>query len=232
MTFTNKMKKINNVLCFIFLLLYLSANFKSMQYIGNIVTKNKIDVSEFLLVTDDISSVNMGIPTIIVGWSLVKELFPDQDILNKQINENITWTFSKREKRYKYEQDIEDFVKMCIKRMLENINYKFFNYLVASPEKRKNFVNFVNRGGCYMYYNARFLYVYSPNSKMTIGLSLTDLRYAGIKIKSFLSMLNIEDNNFIANNLDFLSNDSLILLKDNVKVAAYLNYLKNSDIYI
>jgi hypothetical protein len=203
-----------------------------MRYIGNIVTKNKIDVSEFFLVTDDMSSVDTTVPTIVIGWSLVKEIFPEQNILESDIKDNISWTFSKREKRCKYEQDIENFVKMCTEKMLENINYKFFNYLVASPEKRKNFVNFINRGGCYMYYNARFLYVYSPNSKMTIGLSLTDLKYIGIKIKSFLSTLNIEGNNFIVNNLDFLSNDSLNLLKDNIKVAAYLNYLKNSDIYI
>lgn len=203
-----------------------------MRYIGNIVTKNKIDVSEFFLVTDDMSSVDTTVPTIVIGWSLVKEIFPEQNILESYIKDNISWTFAKREKRCKYEQDIESFVKMCTEKMLENINYKFFNYLVASPEKRENFVNFINRGGCYMYYNARFLYVYSPNSKMTIGLSLTDLKYIGIKIKSFLSMLNIGGNNFIVNNLDFLSNDSLILLKDNIKVAAYLNYLKNSDIYI
>jgi hypothetical protein len=92
-------------------------------------------------------------------------------------------------------------------------------------------VDFVNRGGCYMYHNSRFLYVYNPNSKMTIGISLMDLRYAGVKIKSFISMLDIDGNNFITNSLDFIDENSFILLKDNIKVAAYLNYLKNSSIY-
>ena len=202
-----------------------------MKYIGNIVTKNKIEISEFFLVTDNINSIDNRVPTIIVGWSLVKELFPEQDILIPNIKENLVWTFSKREKRYKHEQDIEEFIKRCCENMIEAVNYKFFNYLVASPEKRKSFVHFINRGDCYMYHNAKFLYIYSPSSKVTIGLSLVDLKYVGIKIKSFISMMNIEGNNYIVNNLNFLSQESFALIKDNVKVAAYLYYLKNSTIY-
>ena len=202
-----------------------------MKYIGNIVTKNKVDVSEFFLVTDDITNIDNTNPTLIVGWNLVKEYYPNQDILHSSISENITWTFSKREKRYRYEIDIVDFVQKCTEKLLTNINYKFFNYLTASPEKRKSFIQFVNRGNCYIYHNSRFAYIYSPNSKMTIGISLVDLKYVGIKIKSFLSMLNVEGNNSIINNLDFLSEESLSIIKGNVKVAAYLHYLKNPTIY-
>lgn len=202
-----------------------------MKYIGNIVTKNKVEVSEFFFVTEDINEVEKTIPTLIIGWSLVKELFPNQDILDSTIESNITWTFSKREKRYRYEADIVNFITTCTEHMMNNVNYRFFNYLVASPEKRKSFIQFVNRGGCYMYHNARFIYIYSPNSKMTIGISLTDLKYVGIKIKSFLSMLNIEGNNSIINSLEFLTEESLPLIKDNVKVVAYLHYLKNPNIY-
>jgi hypothetical protein len=202
-----------------------------MKYIGNIVTKNKIEVSDFFFITEDINAIDKTIPTLLVGWAIVKEFYPEQDILNPHINEMTSWTFSKREKRYRYEEDIEKFMEKCVDKMKENVNYKFFNYLTASPEKRKNFLNFTNRGGCYIYHNARFLYVYSPNSKMTIGLSLTDLKYVGIKIKSFISMLNIDGNNAIINNLDFITEQSLTLIKDNIKVAAYLYYLKNSSIY-
>lgn len=210
---------------------YFCKNLSYMKYIGNIITKNKLEVSEFFNVTEDFSKVDIKIPTLIIGWAKVKELFPDQDILNSKIDENVYWTFSKREKRYKYEQDIEAFMSNTIQKIEDNVNYKFFNYLTAAPEKRKGFVDFVNRGGCYMYHNSRFLYVYNPNSKMTIGISLMDLRYAGVKIKSFISMLNIDGNNFITNSLDFIDENSFILLKDNIKVAAYLNYLKNSSIY-
>lgn len=198
-----------------------------MRYIANIVSKNKIVLSDFFHVTDTISAIDKNVPTLIIGWSLVKELFPEQDILNKKISENVTWTFSKREKRYQYERDIEEFVKVCVQKMGENVNYKFFNYLLASPEKRKSFLDFVNRGGCSIYYNSRFLYVYNPNSKMTIGVSLTDLKYVGVKIKAFLEMLNLEGKNLITNKIDFIGEDSLFLIKDNIKSVAYLNYLKN-----
>lgn len=202
-----------------------------MRYIGNIVTKSKIEVNEFFLVTKDFSQIDKSVPTLIVGWSLVQELFPDQDILSSKIEENISWTFSKREKRYRFEEDIEDYVKKCIKNMGENVNYKFFNYLTASPEKRKNFVAFVNRGNCYIYHNTKFLYLYNPLSKMTIGLSLMDLQYVGINTKHFLSMLDVDGTNFFISNFDFIGENALILIKDNIKAVPYLNYLKNSNIY-
>jgi hypothetical protein len=71
-----------------------------MKYIGNIVTKSKIEVSSFFNVTSDFNSIDTNTPTLIIGWSYVKELFPEQDILNEKINDNVLWTFSKREKRY------------------------------------------------------------------------------------------------------------------------------------
>ena len=213
------------------LFLSLQKNPPPMKYIGNIVTRTKLEINEFFLITDNLENIDKTVPTLIVGWSLVKELYPDQDILTPTIDENISWTFGKREKRYKHEIDIEEFIKKCAAKMSENVNYKFFNYLMAAPEKRKKFVEFINRGGCYIYHNSRFAYIYNPNSKMTIGISLVDLRYVDVKIKSFLSMLNIEGNNLVVNNLDFLSEDSLYLIKDNIKAASYLNYLKNPSIY-
>ena len=66
---------------------------------------------------------------------------------------------------------------------------------------------------------------------MTLGVSLQDLRYVGIKIPKFISLLNVLGNNIITDNINFLSQESLILIKDNIKAVPYLNYLKNFDIY-
>lgn len=202
-----------------------------MLYIGNIITKNKIEVSSFFNVSSDISTVDSSIPTLIIGWSEVKKIFPEQNILVNKITDTIYWTFSKREKRYKYEVDLKNFIEKIINNINDSINYKFFNYILSSKEKQKSFIEYVNIGGNSIYLNSKFLYVYNPKDKNTIGISLRDLYYVGIDVKNFVKSLNKNNNNFMCDNLKCIDNESFLLIKDNIKVIAYLNYLKNADIY-
>ena len=202
-----------------------------MLYLANIVTNLSIKVSAFFNVTDDYNSVNNNLPTLIIGWKNVKNLFPNQDILCSKINDNTYWTFSKREKRYQFEKDLQLFIDGIITNLNKNIKYQFFNYLLASESKRSDFVNYTNNGNCSIYFNSRFLYVYNSVNNITIGISLKDLNYIGVNIKKFINSLNINNNNIICENLNCLDTESFSLIKNNVKVVAYLNYLKNHDIY-
>ena len=202
-----------------------------MRYIANIVTKNKIETSEFFNVTSDFNSVDTSLPTLIVGWKEVKELFPEQDILTYNITPLISWTFSKKERRYKYEKDIAEFIAKISRSINETLKYRFFNYILSSDEKKESFISYVNKGGCSIYHNSRFLYIYNPDCDLTVGVSLQDLRYTNMNVGDFLKNLNRFNNNLVTDNLDFISTDSLALIKDNIKAAAYLNYLKNCDIY-
>ena len=202
-----------------------------MKYLGNIIAKHKVSVSEFFNVTDDITKVDTNIPTLIVGWANVKELFPGQSILDSDITSTISWTYSKREKRYQFEKDIIKFITKVIHGITEKVNYRFFNYVLADQSRRNSFFSYVSQGNCSIYHNARFLYIYNIKDRITIGVSLTDLRYIGINTKDFIQMLNANQNNLLVDNLNFIDQESFVLLKDNVKSAAYLYYLKNSDIY-
>ena len=201
------------------------------MYLANIVTRNKIEISSFFNVTNCISDIDIELPTLIIGWNLVKELFPEQNILVSQINNNIYWTFSKREKRYQYEKDLETFIEKVRNEIDNRVNYRFFNYLTANDEKQKSFINYVNKGNCSIYYNSRFLYVYNANDQLTIGISLNYLKYNGITISNFIKTLNTNNNNFIIDNLKYIDENSLSFIKDNTKSIAFLNYLKITDIY-
>lgn len=202
-----------------------------MKYIANIITNNKIEISSFFNITSNISKIDINLPTLIIGWSEVKKLYPEQNILDCKINDNLYWTFSKREKRFKYEQDLENFIKKVISELNSKINYRFFNYVLASPEKRLNFINYINNGYCSIYYNSRFLYIYNIKDNIIIGISLNDLNYININVKNFIQSLIVK-NNIICDNLKCIDENSFILIKNNVKIIAYLNYLKNSDIYL
>lgn len=202
-----------------------------MRYIANIITKGKIDISVFFNVVDDINNVDLNIPTLIVGWNDVKRLFPNQNILNHDITDTISWTFSKREKRYQYEKDIERFTTKVMNCVNQDVNYRFFNYLLATQTKRDNFIKYVQKGNCSLYHTPRFLYLYNGVDKITIGISLMDLTYAGIKPNDFIAFLNVNRNNIVYDKLKSGDYETFSLVKDNTKIIAYLNYLRNIDIY-
>lgn len=201
-----------------------------MDYIGNIITNNNIEISDFFYVTSDFKSVDISKPTLIIGWDNVKKIYPEQNILNNEISENIFWTFSKREKRFQYEKDITNFIDKVINDVNNKVNYHFFNYLLASKDRKENFIEYIRNGNCSIYYNSRFLYIYNANDSITIGVSLKDLFYIGINIKNFIDNLKGYEN-IICNDMKEIGKDSYFLIKDNIKIVAYLNYLKNKDIY-
>lgn len=202
-----------------------------MKYIANIISKSSVKVGEFFNVVKTIDKIDPSLPTMIVGWSLVKELFPEQDILEEVITPNMAWTFSKREKRYKYEKDMENFISDVLKKLDDSVNYTFFNYMLSPSDKRASFHRYMDQGGNYIYRNSRFVYVYNPQHNITFGISLNDIKYIGISIDTFISSLNRMSNNHIVEDISFLDEFSLRFIKDNVKAVAYLYYLKFSDIY-
>lgn len=202
-----------------------------MKHIANIVTTYKLNISEFFNVVNDYNKIDKSIPTLIVGWGEVKKIFPSQDILTPYIDDNTTWTFSKREKRFQYEKDIQLFINNVIKNINENVNYKFFNYILYNKEKQKTFIEYVRRGNCSLYHNSRFLYIYNNVDKITLGISLNDLKYINVDIKKFIKRLVENTNNIICDNVNCFDQQSLSLIKSNIKVLPYLNYLKNLDIY-
>lgn len=198
-----------------------------MQYIANIITKYKFDTSCYFNITDDYYNIDNSLPTLIIGWEEVKKLFPNQNILDYKISDTISWTFSKREKRHQYEKDINNFITSVVSNLKISINYKFFNYILSSQEKRESFTKYISDNKCSIYYNSKFAYIYIPKDKITLGLSLMDLEYCGINSKDFITRLGNTDK-IICSNLNCVDIQSLSLIKDNVKVVAYLNYLKNS----
>ena len=42
---------------------------------------------------------NTDIPTLIIGWSYIKNKYPQHNILNKKINNNVYWNYSFSEEK-------------------------------------------------------------------------------------------------------------------------------------
>mgnify|MGYP000989305270 CR=1 FL=1 len=104
--------------------------------VGNIVNCNEeiddryfncLSIKEFMdenfFITD-----NSKLPTLIVGWDIVKNNFGDVSILSKMVTPpsndgygGIYWTFSPKEKRGIYESNLKEFKERCYVDLVKNL---------------------------------------------------------------------------------------------------------------
>ena len=100
-----------------------------MKHIANILTDKNFPKEDLYNIINDINDIEIGIPTLIIGWEYTKNLFPNANILDWEINRNIFWTFGKREKNQRYVETLEEFKTLAVKRFIKSIEYRFVNIL-------------------------------------------------------------------------------------------------------
>ena len=93
--------------------------------IGNIVSTTNINVSEDFNVVQSLDDIIQGLPTLIIGWDYVKKNYPNYDIIDRKLSDNLFWTFKKTERRDFHEEDIYKFVLNTYAGIVKNITYHF-----------------------------------------------------------------------------------------------------------
>jgi len=199
------------------------------MYIGNIVTDNIIKDNDFKVCTS-IDLIDETLPTLIIGWKLVKEMYGDNvSILHKKINQRTYWTFNKRERKIDFENDLELFKDFCIESFGENIPYVYFDILYGKKNinyrilrkllSLKNPITYIDDNG--------MVYIYSENIIFGIDLNILDF-FKGKKDKVIKKLKNIK-NNVFANNEIFNSNgDLLIKVKNKKRLIPYITNILNN----
>lgn len=198
-----------------------------MCVIGKILSDKNVDIIDFVSKIYNVNEIDKTIPTLIVGWDNVKRIYGDNiSILNKQISENVFWTFSKTEKRIDYENDLLKFYSFIINKLNKDIKYSYFNILTSTFSKKKSFINFIkNNEQKIIYLKDNFIYIYFK--KTVIGISLMDIEYFGIKKEKVLNEIKSNHNNIILYNNDFLSFRMKTFITNNNILVPYLYYIKN-----
>lgn len=164
-----------------------------------------------------IMSFDEGIIEIIVGWELAKK--SGATILNHKINEKTYWTFSPREKRKVFEEQIKSFVFEGIQGLIKGVKINNLNPLEYKDqkeylEKLKNSIS-----GCDGYLYLSKIYVYCGEEIYHIDLDLL----------KFLSWNMIEE---IENLLNIKQNPEIpkVLKGLDIKYIPYLNAKKSNII--
>lgn len=162
-----------------------------MQYIGNIVSDIKLDDNVGIFhVTSNLEDIIMGIPTLVVGWSKVKQLFDNVSILKWEIDANTYWTFSKYERRNRLNEDLIKFKNLCVDRTIKGLTYVYFDSLISSKYKKSLMLNSLNDG-----FEKKLLiwndmcYICWRDIKFILGISMRDVEYEGKERQFFIETM-------------------------------------------
>jgi hypothetical protein len=94
--------------------------------IGNILT-NSLYVPDYL---NNVSFVEEGVPTIIVGWKTAKELYPDMSLRDWKISDNIYWTMDSQDDKMKMESDLLRFKSICLDTIIKKYQFTYIDLLL------------------------------------------------------------------------------------------------------
>ena len=134
----------------------------------------------------------------------VERQYDYQLMLEKQLDENVYWTFSKTESRSDFEDDLKIFYNIIYNNILNNINYYYINIFKLKYNNIKKLYNIIlnYKENKNIYLNRNILYI--PHEGRILGLSLTVLEYCGIPMKKVLDKIKSNGINIIEDNKKFI----------------------------
>jgi hypothetical protein len=100
--------------------------------IANIISDVDINISKEFNVVKSFDMIINELPTLIVGWEKANSLFPNNNVLTRNIDEKTFWTLSKKENRDCFEEDLFKFKEFCFNRLVEKFEYMFINPIEQS----------------------------------------------------------------------------------------------------
>ena len=99
------------------------------MFVGNIVTQSKVNIDKYFNVVETMDAIIHGLPTLIVGWDIVKTIEPEVDFITRKLSDNIFWTFKKTERRDIFENDLYDFIHHSYNLLIKDLDYKFIDLI-------------------------------------------------------------------------------------------------------
>ena len=173
--------------------------------LGYIVTDKKLKgIDGFVEQVDDISLADATKPILIVGWKKAKEHPKYSSVLEKQLDDNLYWTFGKSESRADFEEDLKVFYNIIYNNILNNINYYYINIYKLKYSNIKKLYNIILTSSEVknIYLSNSLLYI--PYEGKILGLSLSILEYCGIPTDKVLNKIKSKGINIIEDNGKFI----------------------------
>jgi hypothetical protein len=206
-----------------------ATNLKQGIMVGKIYSKKKINTITYIDNINSFDKIDNNMPCLIIGWKNACTIYGNVNILDKKIDNNIFWTFSKTEKRTEYEKDIEKFYEYCFTKLKKELVYCNINILTSGYNRIKKLVKLIDckKKNKVIYIKDEQLYICYKNN--VFGVSLSDCEYIGISTNKILDKIKKNKNNILIYENDFLGNKIKTYIGDSNIIIPYLYSLKMSE---
>jgi G3E family GTPase len=195
--------------------------------IANIVTTNKVDVTDDINVVKDVNDTIEGIPTLVTSYDWVSKNYDDYEIYDKKLEENLFWTFARTERRDIFASDVESFITLANKKLVEDIDYIFIDLIQFRPTVINKIVRkllSINKKIAFKHKNMVYIY----GDKLIFGLDLGLVSYMGLNVDGIENKIKSKCSVFLEDNEIFIEyKDNMERLDHSVKYIPYLYYIKN-----
>ena len=114
--------------------------------------------------------------SLLIGWNVVKKHFPKQNIIDKIIDSNVKWTYSKQENEEQLKIDIEKFINYSIKKWLPKQFITFdslFNKQSFQEFCKEHFG--IKKHKMFLYYYKGGIYINFGENNFIINLKTFDI---------------------------------------------------------
>ena len=200
--------------------------------IGQIITATPLENDfSFIEVTDTIGDAVYNIPTLIVGKKLAESIYGKDKIkiLNRNIDSNTSWTFSKFEKYTIFEEDLKQFRLNLLHNVKSKISYKFYSITTNPLLYTKKLILYIrSRKVTKTIFKLRgHLYIYDGSNRV-LGISLNEIEYFGVKPDKVLSIIRKNPANKIFNGYADFSPELKAYIGGDMWLVPYLFYKKEA----
>lgn len=194
---------------------------------ANIVSTTQINLPEDFNVVESMDEIIHGLPTLIIGFDIADKAFPNYDVGNIKIENDIYWTTKKTENRDKHNIELEWFKYYVYNTLIQKVNYIFIDPI---QYKKKSLLKILKK--LYLlknkisYQYKDMIYIYGED--FIFGIDLKLLKYIGVNtLKIKTKIINLSSV-FLGDSNIFIEYKNIIEDLDNqVRFLPYLYSIRN-----
>jgi len=197
--------------------------------VANIVSTNKVSISNEFNVVKTMGDIIQGLPTLIIGYDYVNKHYPKFSITNPVLDYNLYWSFKKTENRDKFEEGLNWFIHKVYENLTKGVSYVFVDpiqynnkTLIKIVRKIKSIKNPIT------YVHGEMIYIYGET--FIFGVDLKLLRYVGINVNKIKDKIKKISNVFMDDSNVFIEYKKNVEMLDNqVRYIPYLYSIINGE---
>jgi len=197
--------------------------------IGNVVCKKHIKIDKNFNLIKLTNEIIEGLPTLIVGLDNAKSFTDKISYLDRKINTNTFWTFTRLEKRDLFEEDLFYFIKFSYDELLKSANFKFIDLILSdSNEINKVFNNIKSSDRVITFSYENMVYVHI--NYMIYGFDLRQVDYIGKSKNIFIDKIKDMSDVFLSDEKILIEyKKELSILNDEIKYVPLIYLLRNNE---